>query len=150
MEIAFEPKAREQSGVGVLYNFQQVVAVDRCYAVAEGIVLVISLIEVYLCQICGSGSSAWAADFGLNFRQVFEGEFQVVGNELPALVVVVDGIFEFVVLRWRHVLVDSERNVLVEAFEQEVSVSAQETHFGNALLAQAVVGAVHFIEHFES
>lgn len=113
------------------------------------VVLAVSLVKVCLGQVSGGSGAVGATHLLLHLGKGIEGILEVVDYELPALVVGIGGVLEVVVLLGAEVLVDREGDVLIETFEKEMAVAAQETHLGNSTVAQRIARGVHRAEHLK-
>ena len=142
VDVGFQTVVGIECGVGIFYHLLQVLLVDARHLVGVGIVLAVSLIEVDLCQECCGAGLRGASLVYLRGGQRVESLRQVVDDELPALVVGILTVRQVVILVVGHVLVHHERNVLVEALQQEVCIGSQELHLGHALLLHVVVAGV--------
>ena len=114
-----------------------------------GIVLAVCFVKVSLGEVCGSRGAVGATDFFLNGRKIVESVFEIVDYELPALVVGVFRVFKVIVQLGRQILVDGKGNLLVQTFEQKVTVSAEEAHFGYAGIALRIGGGVHHVKNLQ-
>ena len=101
--------------VGVFDDFVKVVGIYACHLMAHCIVLAVSLVEIYLCQECRTGSLCGTPLLRLLHRQYLISLLQFLGNNAPSLIVGVFGVGEGVVFLVLEVCVHNKRNVLEEA-----------------------------------
>ena len=145
MEVILQTVVGIQGGIGELNHLLQVTLVDARHLVALGIILAISLIEIYLGKESSGGSTGGTSFLLLYFGQRVIGFHQVIDDELPTLVVGVLGVGQLVILVIGQVLVDDKGDVLVQTLEQEVAIGTQELHLGQALRLH-VVAVVSLLE----
>ena len=132
-------------GIGVFHDLFQVFFVDSGKGIV-GSVLAVSFIQVSLCKVSSSGCLCRASFFYLYFRQVVVGKLEVVCYLLPLLIIGISGIRKLVVSIRIHVFIVYNNDLLEQLFQHEVSVSAQESHFGNALVLQRIGLFIHLVE----
>ena len=99
VEIRFQPVAacRHDGIVRVLHYFHQVFCAEACHFVAVCIILMISFVQISLCQIgscCGFGGTTFVC---LLHGKVIISKQEIVCNLLPAFVIVVSSVGEIVV-----------------------------------------------------
>ena len=75
---------------------------------------------------------------GLRRRQNGVSVFQIISDQLPALIIGIFGIGERVIVGLFHVRFYHERDVLIEAFEQEMAIRTQEFHLTQTLRLQLI------------
>ena len=131
--------------VGVCKHFLQVVTVDLGHSVAGGVVLSVRLVQIDFGEQCGSRSLCGATFVGLRSRQHAVGVLQIVGNELPALVVGVGVVTQRFVVGLGHVGRNNKRHVLVQTLQQEVPVRTEELHLAQALCLERIT-VIHGVE----
>ena len=148
VKVVLQPVVAIQLGVGIFNHLLQVFLIDAGHLVGVGIVLMISLVEIYLCQEGGSGSLRGATFLLLYLRQYAIGILQVVDNLLPAFVVAVLRVRQGHVGILGHVQLVDERNLLEQTLQLEMSVSTQELHLASTLLDGRVC-LVGFCQHVE-
>ena len=132
-------------GIGVFHDQFQVFFVDSGKSII-GSVLAVSFIQISFCKVSSSGCLCRASFFYLYFRQVVVGKLEVVCYLLPLLVIGISGIRQFIVSIRFHVFIVYNNDLLEQLFQHEVSVSAQESRFGNALVLQRIGLFIHLIE----
>ena len=94
----------------------------------------ISLVEINLCEECGTGSLGGATLFALHGGKHCVGILEVVDDLLPAFIVGVLGVRKCVVVGFLHVELVHERNLLEETLQLEMTIGAEELHLGSTLL----------------
>ena len=132
--------------IAVLYNLLKVVGRDACNLIACSIVLMISLVEVYLCKEGGGCSLRRTSHLGLLNGQNLVGFLKVVDDNLPTLVVGILCVGEVVIVLDGEVGVCNERNVLVQTLEEEVAVSTEELHLSHTLVLERIGCGVELLE----
>ena len=89
VQILFQAIAGIERGIGELDHLLEIGLIDARHLIAVGIVLMIGLIKIDLCQECGGSSLGGATLVFLCLWQGVIGLHQVVDNQLPTLVVAV-------------------------------------------------------------
>ena len=134
--------------IRIVNDLLQVSLVDAGHLVVGGIVLMVSLIEIDLCQEgCCSGLGGTAL-LALCHGQYGIGILQVVDNLLPALVVGILRVRHVVIVVLCHVQFVDKRNLLEQALQLEVAIGTQELHLGSALL-DGSIALVSLVQHVE-
>ena len=141
---------RIDSGIGIFDYLLQILLVDLGHLVGTGVVLTVSLVEIDLRQERSRSRFGRTALIFLTNRQHSISLLQVIGNHLPSLVIRILGIGESVVLIGGHIALDDERDVLVEPFEQEMTVRTEEIHLAETLLLEFVFCLIRVIQHVDS
>ena len=134
VQVAFQSVVAVQLGISIFDNLLQVVVVDAGHLIGIGIILVISFIEINLCQEGSSGSLSGATLLLLHLRQYVIGILQVVDNLLPTLVVTILRVRQVHIVSLCHVQLVHERNLLEQTLQLEMTVSTQELHLASTLL----------------
>ncbi|CDB82479.1 unknown [Bacteroides clarus CAG:160] len=134
--------------VRVFHHLKKVFHINGSYFVGGIVVLTVCFVQICFCQISRSGSTGRASFVLLGNRQVLVGELKVSGYLRPALVVGIDIVGQVVITFLIQRLIIGYDYLLEKLFQQEMSVSAQETHFRDTLLLFRVGGFVHPVQRF--
>lgn len=151
MEIRLQSIATgcHDGGIGIFHHFTQIISIDGGHLIAGGVILAIGFIKIGLGQVGGSGSTCRASFVGLRVGQVVIGKLEVVCYLLPSLIVSIRCVRQVVILRCRKVFIIGKNNLLVELLLQEVTMSTEKTHLGNALLLFGIAIFIHPVEQLK-
>ena len=136
MEVRFQSitSCRHNALFRIQNYFLQIVCIDTRHFIVLRVILTVGFIQIGLCQISRCSSFRRTSFVCLRIRQIVVCELEIIRNQLPSFIIRISRIRQIVIFFGRKIFIVRKYNVLIQLFQQEMSVTAQETHLGNALL----------------